>query len=173
KQLLGDANSNIGRSHIPEKRYQDVVIRRDRCQVRTIGGLDATAEFAPKIQFPSRLEGKGIGPKVLWFRISRGYWRCRAGPVEGQRSRCLLHLRIKLANGDPQHCARLQDLGPGAQQGEILVVSNYDELVEHGVMEGLPPIPVFFVTGIDRAAVRPNKLVGQRCWLGEKIWTDN
>ena len=73
-----------------------------------------------------------------------------ARPDIGYRAVALLKLGIKLADRHTQLRARFEYLSSGADEGQILIIRNLDQPVEHRVVEHLPPVTVLLIPGIDR-----------------------
>jgi len=73
-----------------------------------------------------------------------------AWPNVSCRALTLLYLRIELADRNAKLGTRSENLGTGADQGEVLIVGDLDQPVEHRVMEHLPPVAVFLISGFDR-----------------------
>jgi hypothetical protein len=94
----------------------------------------------------------------IWSRERRG----RAGPVVGDRAYSLLHLRIGYANGNSQYRTRLQHASSCAQQCQILIIRNLNQLVERWIPKAFPPMFVLRGTRLDRAIVYVTKFVGER-----------
>jgi hypothetical protein len=74
-------------------------------------------------------------------------------PDVGYLTSALLHLGIELADRDPQLRTRLENLGTGADQRQVLIVRNLDQPVEHWIMEHLPPVAVLLISGFDRRII--------------------
>jgi hypothetical protein len=64
-ELFGGADPDIGRRNVAEKRDENLVVVRDRGEIGGVGRFDPAAKFAPKIQFPGRLDGKRISPETV------------------------------------------------------------------------------------------------------------
>ncbi len=59
-----------------------------------------------------------------------------------QRADAFLALGIERAHGDAQLGPGRQDPHPGNAQAQVLPVGSLDELIQDGVVEGPPPVPV-------------------------------
>ena len=113
--------------------------------------------ISPKIQFPGRLNRERVGPEVCWFRVRRRKGRGGAAAVVDQRAGTLLCLWIEQTGRNPQSSPRLQNLGSGTEQGEILIVGDVNKAIEGRIAEGPPPIPFFLRAGFDQRSHRAVK----------------
>src|SRR6185437_6505073 len=62
--LLERAYADVAGGNVADQRHKNVVIGRDRCEIRGIGGFDAPAEPAPEIELPVDLGAKRSPPVI-------------------------------------------------------------------------------------------------------------
>jgi len=114
-ELFGGADPDIGRRNVAEERDENLVVVRDRGEIGGVGRFDPAAKFAPKIQFPGRLDGKRISPETVGAGFGGGERGGSAGPIVDQAAGALLGLRVEFADRDAEHGAGLERRIPQSQ----------------------------------------------------------
>src|SRR6185437_8081546 len=159
---LQGTDAYVGGRDIAQQLHQHVIIGCNRREVGRIGGCDAAAEFAPKIQFPGEL-----GPKRRPPEISESHGRIRtqigsARLVIADVRADLLLLRIEFAYGYSQFGPRFEHAGAGSHECQILLAADIDQAVERRIPEDRPPSLVLLMVGTHGRVSRLQPFCGNR-----------
>src|SRR5438045_2108435 len=95
-----------------------------------------------------------------------------ARPDIGYRAAALLYLRVELADRHSKFRAGLQHPSPRVDERQVLIVGKLDQPVQHRIVEYRPPVAILLITGIDRAVVGFEPLLGDRGQRRGKVGTD-
>ena len=146
--LVGDGQAlfqgpeqDIGAGHVPGEGDQGVVVVADGGGQAGVGGLDAPADLPPEINLPAGGEAHGGQPEIRGGAGAGGEVVLAEANLL-HRAVKLLGLGVELAHRHPHLGLGLEDPHPGDLQGQVLAVGALDEVVQDGVVEGPPPVPV-------------------------------
>ena len=148
---LQDAELHVVRGDVCDHGHEDVGIVLDGGVELRARGFDRAAEAAPEIEFPGQVE---VGRQLAGVAVDRRDARPAAenGPerTAGQRGdagraarvapRRILGLREQIAHRDAMLSPRLQHAETRFAQREVLAIRVADKVVEHGIVEDLPPL---------------------------------
>jgi hypothetical protein len=83
-----------------------------------------------------------------------------------------LRLRIEFTDRFAEHGARFNDAGSRFHQGQILMVSIVDQMVERRVAEGGPPAFIILAVGLDARNAGLAPLRRNRREWGDEVRAD-
>jgi len=161
---------HVGTGYIAGQGDEHIVVGSDRCEKGTAGRLDSAPHLAPDVEFPTDLRAERELPES----VADGRVGCRdRDPVVARRRTQLLLLRVELADGDPELCARLEDADARSQECKILLIGEVDQIRQHRVVERRPPLAILRAAGIDRPGAGLHPVVGDLYRRALEVRTDH